>query len=201
MWCAVGGAGSAEREFEGEKNVITYRWSELISIDIHWFCMTAARPTEERQSKGVLLMADKGVYHLQKVGIATPGEARVQVTHQQNTVGFLYGLLTSTKPGTCVPSLQAEGAETLPAKCSLFPAPLSVYGWTSNMWAEICKHVQRRANHHMFWCTCRSGGRRVDSLVKIVTFSTTAVGPQLCLVLPLLTLNLHQSSGISQAVI
>lgn len=66
-------------------------------------------------------MADKGVYHLQKVGITTPREERVQVTHQQNTVGFLYGLLTSTKPGPCVPSLQAERAETLPAKWPLFP--------------------------------------------------------------------------------
>lgn len=64
-------------------------------------------------------MADKGVYHLQKVGFTTPRGERVQVTHQQNTVGFLYGLLTSTKPGTCVPSLQAERAETLPAKWQL----------------------------------------------------------------------------------
>lgn len=140
MWCAVGGAGSAEREFEGEKNVITYRWSELISIDIHWFCMTAARPTEDRQSKGVLLMADKGVYHLQKVGIATPREARVQVTHQQNTVGFLYGLLTSTKPGTCVPSLQAERAETLPAKCPLFPR------YTECVWLDVHTCVLRSVN-------------------------------------------------------
>lgn len=119
--CRGGSGVSREGILGGKKNVITYRWSELISIDIHWFCMTAARPTEGRQSKGVLLMADKGVYHLQKVGITTPREARVQVTHQQNTVGFLYGLLTSTKPGTCVPSLQAERAETLPAKWPLFP--------------------------------------------------------------------------------
>lgn len=50
-------------------------------------------------------MADKGVYHLQKAGITTPREGRVQVTHQQNMVDFLYGLLTPTKPGTCVPSV------------------------------------------------------------------------------------------------
>lgn len=73
------------------------------------------------ESKGVLLMEDKGVYHLQKVGFTTPRGERVQVTHQQNTVGFLYGLLTSTKPETCVPSPQAERAEILPAKWQLFP--------------------------------------------------------------------------------
>ena len=65
-------------------------------------------------------MAHKGDYHLQKVGFTTPRGERVQVTHQQNPVGFLDGLLTSTKPGTCVPSLQAERAQTLPAKWQLF---------------------------------------------------------------------------------
>lgn len=74
-------------------------------------------------------MADKRDYHLQRVGFTTPRGERVQVTHQQNTVGFLYGLLTSTKPQTCVPSLQAERAETLPAKWQLFllRLHLSVY--------------------------------------------------------------------------
>lgn len=74
-------------------------------------------------------MADKGDYHLQKVGFTTLKGERVQVTHQQNTVGFLYGLLTSTKSQTCVPSLQAVRAETLPAKWQLFllRLHLSVY--------------------------------------------------------------------------
>lgn len=129
MGCDVRWRGSAEREFK-KKNVITYRLDEFISNDIHWFCRTAAK-THSRmaESKGVLLMADKGVYHLQKVGFNTPRGERVQVTHQQNTVGFLYGLLTSTKPGTCVPSLQAERAETLSAKWQLFlpRLHLSVY--------------------------------------------------------------------------
>lgn len=52
-------------------------------------------------------MADKRLHHFQKEGIATPREERVQVTCQQNVVGFLQGTLTSTTPVTCVPSLQA----------------------------------------------------------------------------------------------
>lgn len=92
--------------------------------------MTAARSRSRRaESKGVLLTADKRDYHLQKVGFATPRGENVQVTHQQNTVGFLYELPTSTKTGTCVPSPQAEAEETLPAKCPLFlpRLDLSVY--------------------------------------------------------------------------
>lgn len=127
MGCEV--EGVSREGIWGEK-VITYRLDEFIFNDIHWFCMTAAK-THSRmaESKVVLLMADKGDYHLQKVGFTTPRGERVQVTHQQNTVGFLYGLLTSTKPGTCVPSLQAERVETLPEKWQLFllRLHLSVY--------------------------------------------------------------------------
>lgn len=87
---------------------------ELISNDIHWFCITAAITYSRMgESKGVLLMADKGDYHLQKPGFTAPRGERVQVTHQQNMVGFLYGLLTSTEPGTYVPSLQAKRAGQL----------------------------------------------------------------------------------------
>lgn len=97
-------------------------------------------------------MADKGDYHLQKVGFTTPRGERVQVTHQQNTVGFLYGLLTSTKPGTCVPSLQAERVETLPEKWQLFLLRLHlsvteykygpcvcVFAWAHT--AHVCAHI------------------------------------------------------------
>lgn len=61
-----------------------------------------------------LSFTESGYHHSKK--------DRVQVTHQQNTVGFLYGLLTCTKPGTCGPSLQADGAQTLPANRPLFGA-------------------------------------------------------------------------------
>lgn len=95
-------------------------------------------------------MADKGDYHLQKVGFTTSRGERVQVTHQQNPMGFLYGLLETTKPQTCVPSLQAERAETRPAKCRLFfpRLHLSVYDCIQNMvcvclcvWMCMCKCV------------------------------------------------------------
>lgn len=119
--------------------------NELFCNDIHWFCMTAAR-THSRmaESRGVLLMADKGVYHLQKVGFTTPRGERVQVTHQQNTVGFLYGLLTSTKPGTCVPSLQAERAETRPqsGNCFLQRLHVSAYDWIMvRVCVWMCMHM------------------------------------------------------------
>lgn len=65
-------------------------------------------------------MADKGDYHLQRVVFTQPKGERVQMTRQQNAASFLYGLLTFTKPETCVPSLQAESEKTLPAKCQLF---------------------------------------------------------------------------------
>lgn len=57
-------------------------------------------------------MTDKGDYHLQRAVFTEVRGERVQMTHPQNTVGFLYGLLTSTKAGTCVPSLQAESKWT-----------------------------------------------------------------------------------------
>lgn len=91
---------------QGKKCNYTNRMDELFPNDIHWLCMTAARSRSRmEESKGALLMADKGDYHLQKVGFTSPRGERVQVTHQQKVVGFLYGLLTSTKSGTCVPSL------------------------------------------------------------------------------------------------
>lgn len=42
-------------------------------------------------------MADKRLHHFQKEGITTPREERVQVTHRQNTEGFLWRTVTSTK--------------------------------------------------------------------------------------------------------
>lgn len=70
--------------------------------------MTAAEThSGVTKSKGVPLMADKRLHHFQKEGIATPREERVQLTCQQNVVGFLRRTLTSTMPVTCVPSLQA----------------------------------------------------------------------------------------------
>lgn len=65
-------------------------------------------------------MADKGDYHLQRAVFTQPKGERVQMTRQQNAASFLYGLLTFTKPETCVPSLQAESMKTLPAMCQLF---------------------------------------------------------------------------------
>lgn len=60
-------------EFKGKKNAITYRLNELFSNDIHWLCMTAASAHSRlAESKGVLLMAHKGDYHLQKVGFTIP---------------------------------------------------------------------------------------------------------------------------------
>lgn len=84
--------------------------------------MTAAKTHwRKAESKGVLLMADKGDYHLQRAVFTQPKWERVQMTHQQNAAAsFLYGLLTFTKPETCVPSLQAESEKTLPPKCQLF---------------------------------------------------------------------------------
>lgn len=41
MGCEV--EGVSKEGIQGEKNVITYRLVELISNDIHWFCMTAAK--------------------------------------------------------------------------------------------------------------------------------------------------------------
>lgn len=117
-------------------------------INFHWhsgFAWQLPEPLKNGRVKESFWYADKGVYHLQKVGIATPREARVQVTHQQNTVGFLYGLLTSTKPGTCVPSLQAERAETLPAKCPLFPR------YTECVWLNVHTCVLRSVNT----CKCK----------------------------------------------
>ncbi len=71
MGCGVRRRGSAEREVK--RKICNYILDEFISNDIHWFCMTAAK-THSRmaESKGVPLMADKGVYHLQKVGFTTP---------------------------------------------------------------------------------------------------------------------------------
>lgn len=71
-------------------------------------------------------MADKRLHHFQKEGITTPREERVQMTHQQNAVGFLWRTVTSTKPVTCVPSLQA-------VVWSLFPA--------TTTW--MCLHMRR----------------------------------------------------------
>lgn len=78
-------------------------------------------------------MADKRLHHFQKEGIATPREERVQVTRQQNVVGFLRRNLTSTTPVTCVPSLKA-GVWTL------FPG--------TSAWGEV---VQRSLYSHMPW--------------------------------------------------
>lgn len=71
-------------------------------------------------------MADKRLHHFQKEGITTPREERVQMTRQQNAVGFLWRSLTSTKPATCVSPLQA-------VVWSLFPA--------TSTW--MCLHVCR----------------------------------------------------------
>lgn len=60
MGCGARWEGGQQRgNLRGEKkNVITYRLDELISNDIHWFCMTAAKTHSiMAESKGVLLMA------------------------------------------------------------------------------------------------------------------------------------------------
>lgn len=78
--------------------------------------MTAAEThSGVTRSKGVPLMADKSLHHFQKEGITTPREDSVQVTRQQNAVGFLRRTLTSTTPVTCVPSLQAVAPTLFPA--------------------------------------------------------------------------------------
>lgn len=119
-----------------KKNVITYGWDELIYKGILRFCMKASEthsrtaewrsPFDGRQ-RG-LSFTESG-YHQSK-------KDRVQVTHQQNTVGFLYGLLTCTKRGTCGPSLQADGAQTLPANWPLF-------GVTFCKWARLTESASR----------------------------------------------------------
>lgn len=71
-------------------------------------------------------MADKSLHHFQKEGIATPRQERVQMTCQQNAVGFLWRTLTSTKPVTYVPSLQAVVWSLFPATVTCMDVPSRV---------------------------------------------------------------------------
>lgn len=94
---------------------------------------------ERRRVKESFWWRTKGTIIYRK-WVSPNQEGRGCKWHVNKTPGFLYGLLTSTKPGTCVPSLQAESKKTQSVKCQLFLQRLDLSVWN---WKQIRRVFER----------------------------------------------------------